>query len=157
MRRGRAISAARQARSESGFTLIELLTVMLVIAIIASVGISTLLTQRFKGGDAVAKEMAHTAQQTAMTYGLTNPGDTGMTPAALNAQEPSLNIVANGKTLLAAAAPTPTGYSLGIVSSTADTFYLTYSNGIVSRTCTVAAGNGNTGTNTGGGCNNGKW
>src|SRR5438067_5017255 len=111
----RARALAGRTRSEGGFTLIELLIVMLVIALLAAVAISTLLSQRFKGGDAVAKEMVHTAQQTAMTYGLTSPGYTGMTAGALQAQEPTLNTTANGKAVLVNATPTATGYLLTVV------------------------------------------
>ena len=50
-----------------------------------------------------------------------------------------------------------TGFVLTVVSSTADTFNLTNSSGRLTRTCIVATGNGNTQTNSGGGCHNGTW
>jgi prepilin-type N-terminal cleavage/methylation domain-containing protein len=143
-------------RDESGFTLIELMVAILIVALLAAMAISTFLTRRTSAGDGVAKELMHTAQQTAVTYGLTNSYST-MTPGALNAIEPTLNINANGAAVLVNATSTATGYLLTVVSSTADTFNLSYSNGVVSRTCLVAAGNGNISSNNGGGCRNGSW
>jgi prepilin-type N-terminal cleavage/methylation domain-containing protein len=145
-----------RAGGENGFTLVELLVAILIIGILAVVVLPGLLSRRLKASDAVAKEMVHTAQQTAVTYGLTNSYST-MTPAALYAVEHSININANGQAVLVNAAPTVTGYLLTVVSSNADTYNLTNSAGNVARTCIVSSGNGNTVTNTGGGCSNGTW
>jgi prepilin-type N-terminal cleavage/methylation domain-containing protein len=145
-------------RREDGFTLIELLIVMLIIGLLASIALGAFLSRRIPASDASAKQMANTAEQAAVIYSLSNPsGYGGMTPAALRALEPSINIVTNGQTILAAAAQTLTGYSLAVVSSAADIFTITVANGVISRTCSIAVGNGNTSTNTGGGCRNGTW
>jgi len=161
----RFIGAARRAdptaartswADERGFTLIELMVVILIIAILFAVALPTFLSQRSKGGDAVAKELMHTAANAAVMYTLSN-NTSGMSPSALQGQVSNINISSNGQATLAAAAPTGTGYSLAVVSSNADTFYWTVANGIITRTCTVARGNGNTSTNTGGGCTNGAW
>ena len=154
-------SPARAMRSrasgEDGFTLIELLVVMIVIGILAAIAIPSLLSQRNGANDAGAKQMAGTAEHAGVIYSLNNGSYTGMTASSLKTIEPSLNITANGQTVLASAGATVTGYSVAAVSSAGDTFNIIVSNGGVSRTCTVAAGNGNTTTNTGGGCTNGTW
>lgn len=141
---------------EAGFTLVELLVAILLLGILAAMALSTFLSRRSTAGDAVAKSLVNSAQQAAGNYGL-NSGYAGMSPAALKTLEPTINTVANGKAVLVNATPTANGYILSVVSSTADTFNLTYANGQVSRACLVSAGNGNTSTNSGGGCTNGSW
>jgi prepilin-type N-terminal cleavage/methylation domain-containing protein len=148
--------AASAIRDERGFTLIELLIACLILGLLATVALSTFLGRRTDAGDAVAKGLLNTAEQTAANYGLTN-GYLTMTPAALKALEPTINILANGKAVLVNANPTANGYVLTVVSGSADTYTLTYAAGVITRTCLVAAGNGNTTTNTGGGCTGGKW
>jgi type IV pilus assembly protein PilA len=146
----------RLVSDEHGFTLIELLVAVLILGLLAAIAIPTFLSRRTNGGDAVAKGLVNTAQQEAMMYGLTNSFLT-MTPSALSGVEPTINITPNGKAVLVNASPTSGGFILTVVSSTADTFNVTYSNGRATRTCIVAVGNGNTTTNSGGGCRNGTW
>jgi prepilin-type N-terminal cleavage/methylation domain-containing protein len=151
-------SSLTQARSQKGFTLIELLVVMLILGILASVGISALINRRIVANDASAKQLVNTSQHAAIIYSLNSlNGFIGMTPASLKAVEPSINTVANGQTVLAAVTPSGTGYTLAAVSAAGDTFNVISTNGVLSRTCTVGAGNGNTVTNAGGGCTNGTW
>jgi prepilin-type N-terminal cleavage/methylation domain-containing protein len=151
-------SAAALARvsDESGFTLIELLVALLIVGILAGIVISTVIQSRRQAGDASAKSLINSAQQAAMNYGLqASNGYASMTPAALKTLEPTINTAANGQAVLVNAQAAVGGYLLTVVSSTANTFWLTYTNGVVSRTCTVAAGN--PGPTTGGGCRSGKW
>src|SRR5436305_3045001 len=150
-------STVAQTRSEDGFTLIELLVVVLVIGILAAIAIPSLLSQRTGAKDASAKQLANTAQHAALLYSLNNGSYSGMTPSSLKSLEPSINTTANGQTVLAAASSTLTGYSLATVSSAGNTFNVVSANGVLSRTCTVVSGSGNTVTNTGGGCTNGPW
>lgn len=144
-------------RDESGFTLIELLMVMLIIGLLATMALGTFLSKRATAADATAKSLINDSEQAATIYGVNGAGYNGMTAGGLKAVISSINIVPNGQAVLATAAPTATGYTLIVVSSTADTFVLTNANSAITRTCTVAAGNGNTSTNTGGGCNAGYW
>jgi type IV pilus assembly protein PilA len=153
---GAAILAA--ARDESGFTLIELLVVLLVIGILAGIVIPTLLQSKQQAGDAAAKSLINNAQQSAMNYGLQgNNGYASMSPTALKTLEPTINIAANGQAVLVNAQQAVGGFLLTVVSSNANTYWLTYTNGVVSRTCTVTPSGGNPSTTTGGGCSGGKW
>jgi prepilin-type N-terminal cleavage/methylation domain-containing protein len=141
---------------EDGFALIELLVVCLIVGLLAMIAIPAFLKRRSNANDAGAKGMLNTSAQSAVAYGLTN-GYATMTPAKLKAIEPSINTNPNGQAVLVNATPTVTGYILTVVSASADTFNLTNSSGQMTKTCLVAASNGNTATNTGGGCNSGTW
>jgi type IV pilus assembly protein PilA len=150
-------SVILHAGKDDGFTLIELLFVMVVIGILVAIAIPALLSQRNGASDAQAKQMANTAEHAAIIYNVNNGTYSAMTPSGLKSIEPSLNVTTNGQTVLAAAGSTSTGYSVATVSPVGDTFNISSANGVLTRTCSIAAGNGNTVTNTGGGCTNGIW
>ena len=110
---------------ESGFTLVELLVVMLILGLLAAIAIPAFFNQREKAKDSGAKEMARTAETAMETYATDNNGVyTGVTVAALNTIEPTIQAANNTKDpwLSAATSASPTTYSLTVTSQTGNTF-----------------------------------
>jgi type IV pilus assembly protein PilA len=146
----------QRAQDERGFTLIELLVVILIIGILAAILIPSFLNQKGKAVDAGAKELAHTAQVAAETYGTDNNGSyLGVTATKLNGIEATIQLgsngggfadtTSNGNAYMAAdadAAPTTAtdgaGYSVtATAATTGDKFTITRNdNGTITRTCT---------------------
>jgi len=139
---------------ERGFTLIELLVVILIIGVLSAIALPAFLNQRAKAVDASAKELAHTAQVAAETYGTDNNGSwTGMTPTSLSAIEVTIptSSTSNNAFLASVNTANDAGYSFTIADpNSSETFTVTRLNAAVIRTCTPT-----TGLN--GGCVNGTW
>jgi type IV pilus assembly protein PilA len=147
----------QRASDEGGFTLIELLVVILIIGILAAIAIPAFLNQKGKAVDAQAKELARTAQTTAETYATDHNGEyTNLTATILKETEPSIQVGAgNNNAYLNATTgvenASSTGYKVTATSTNGDTFSITNTGGVVTRTCTVASGNSK------GGCPTGDW
>jgi type IV pilus assembly protein PilA len=149
----------RRAEEEKGFTLIELLVVILIIGILAAIAIPSFLNQKSKATDASAKELARTGQTAAETYSTDRNGSyTGISLAALQAVEPTIQIAAGNNNAYLSAAATPgtgtgtnssgTSYVVTATSTNGNTFSISRNDsGVVSRTC----------TGTTGGCVGGSW
>ena len=140
------ITRRKPLAGEGGFTLIELLVVILIIGILAAIAIPSFLNQKGKAIDASAKELAHTAQVAAETYGTDNGSYVGLTPAALQTIESTIQIAAgNNNAWLSAASPTGTGLGYTVTTTSAtggNTFSLNRADtGQLTRTCTTG-GNG---------------
>ena len=139
----------QRAKDERGFTLIELLVVILIIGILAAIAIPSFLNQKGKASDASAKELAHSAQIAAETYGTDNSGSyVGLTPAVLNTYEATIQVGSgNGNAFIATpggvSGVSATAYTVTATSTLGDTFSINRaSNGTITRTCSPVSTGG---------------
>ena len=138
---------------EQGFTLIELLVVILIIGILAAIAIPSFLNQKSKAVDAAAKELAHSMQVAAETYGTDNAGSyANLSTTILNSYEATIQTASgNGNAWASAATGSTTGYVVTATpASGTETFTITRASGVLTRSCLPAAG-------IHGGCVAGSW
>jgi len=131
----------RRAQSEKGFTLIELLLVIVIIGILAAIAIPSFVNQRSKAFDAAAKSNLRTAESAMETY---STDHSGAYPASVNTQSGSSDpLVAIEATLknppYVTGGATSNGYALTAQAlgpgTTGDTYTLTSTDGVITRTC----------------------
>ena len=85
----------RLDRDEEGFTLIELMVVVLIIAILIAIAIPTFLGARSRAQDRAAQSGLRNALTNAKAIYTDNSDYSGVTEAAMDAAEPSLDFLTN--------------------------------------------------------------
>ena len=169
---GTAVRTRVAAGNEEGFTLIELLVVILIIGILAAIAIPSFLNQTSKGYDASAKELARTAETTALTIGTDNGGTYNtVSPQTLQTYESSISTssTGNNNAYVSSAGPLSGGQGFYVTTTaynTADQFeIIRAASGTITRWCNSGAppvlngiaASGTALTTTSGGCVNGSW
>lgn len=156
---------ARQS-GQNGFTLLEVLVVVLIIGILAAIAVPSFLNQREKAQDTCAKSMLLSARTAMETYLVDHGNYLGVSAVELNKIENVIPTAGACNTSFAlaigdagngycAGIPAAPSYCVGVRSAAGPGrpfVFNRWDNGVITRTCGVAAG----GTN-GGACAAGTW